>query len=221
MKNHIEFKTNYIYYMSIQNNFDQDLFYRLLAYCDNDKQNRINSMRFNIDKKLSLYSDILIRKLLSNALNIKNKELQFYKNKYGKPYVKNIASINYNVSHTHNALVVIFSESEVGVDIEGIKEVDIKIAKKYYTEEEYNYVILKNSNIHFYEIWTKKEAFVKYVGNGLNISFKSFNTLSDDINCNMTTFLLDKYLISVYGKKKFDRKNLINLKEEFMNEIYF
>ena len=85
----------------------------------------------------------------------------------GKPFLKD--GPFFNISHSHNKIVIALSFHEpLGVDIEYIhpsnkgKPNIQKLMKRYFTKSEQESV--GDSFKKFYELWTKKEAFVKLLG---------------------------------------------------------
>lgn len=103
-----------------------------------------------------------------------------------------------SVSHTSNIIVIVVSNNEIGVDIEKIRNADLRIAKRFFTKYEQEY-ILENSlvqNNRFYEVWTKKEAYMKYVGKGLHMPINSFNVFDRNISEKLKTFKRDDYSLS-------------------------
>lgn len=148
------------------------------------------------DKKLSLYSELIVRNHICHKHKMKNSAIKFDTNHYGKPLLKNYKNFHFNISHTHNAIAVAITDSPVGIDLEKVKEVDLKIAKRFFTEREIDYIICgDNLAKRFFEVWTKKEAYIKYVGKGLSIPLKSFSVL--DIAEKIVTTEKDGYIISV------------------------
>lgn len=49
----------------------------------NEKQEKVNRFRFDIDKNLSLYSELLIRIIICSNTDNKNKDIVFNKTYYG------------------------------------------------------------------------------------------------------------------------------------------
>jgi len=49
----------------------------------------------------------------------------------------------------------------------------------------------------FYEVWTKKESYAKYVGKGLSIPLKTFDVIDDSIKENFSIFNINGYIISI------------------------
>ncbi len=65
------------------------------------------------------------------------------------------------------------STPSVGIDIECIREYDEKIAERFFTKEEQDYLkYSENKNEDFVRIWTSKEAYGKFTGGGLNDGLK-------------------------------------------------
>ena len=134
----------------------------------------------------------------------------FKKNPNGKPFIDKKSEFHFNISHSKNAVAVAFSENPVGVDIENLRTADIRVAKRFFTEKEQEY-ILENPNLHFFEIWTKREAAIKQKG----LAIKDLKGVSTE---NTETFFKDGYIISVCTEKPektnflyFDIQNLETL----------
>lgn len=103
----------------------------------------------------------------------------------GKPYVEG-ESFKFNVSYAGNFVAIGYGETEIGIDVERIfidsgREL---VAKYYYTEAEYNEIfkdgIEENNALQFTQIWTMKEAYLKYLGTEKNRPLASFT--ADRIN---------------------------------------
>jgi 4'-phosphopantetheinyl transferase len=208
--------THKLYFLKIDENIDEDIFTHLLSLTSIEKQHKINQFRFDVDKKLSLFSHILSQYIACQTLNVTINELHFANNEYGKPYLISYSNFHYNISHTRNAIVVGVSNKPIGVDIEKIKHYDLKIAERFFTENEINYILSDSQNQDklFYEIWTKKEAYIKSVGKGLAIPLKSFDVLSDELKERIGTFQIDDYKISVCSENKFILDHIVEMTEK-------
>lgn len=75
-----------------------------------------------------------MRSLLNDKiidLHIKNKLLEFSKNKYNKTYLKDNNS-HYNISHSERIVCCCISDNEVGIDVEKIVPIDYeKIIQRF------------------------------------------------------------------------------------------
>jgi len=206
---------NKLYYLPINTLINETSFNKLLSFISNESKEKIKRYHFDIDKKLKLYADIMIRIIACRTLYIKNSEIIFEKEEYGKPHIKGVDDFYYNISHTRNAIVIAVSEFPVGVDIEKVKESDLKIANRFFTENEREY-LKKNAldiNRLFYEIWTKKEAYIKYTGKGLVMPLKSFDVLDAYISSHIYTIEKDDYIISVCSELPYQQYEIIEWSE--------
>ena len=137
-------------------------------------------------------------------------ETEFEYRENGKPYIKGRNNLFFNLSHSGHWVICALSPSEVGCDIEEIRENDRaeKIAARYFTDEEK--VFIQNSalinqglkekdadkkacddskkaccdvadrRVPFYRIWTLKESFMKVTGKGLALPLKDFSIIMPD-----------------------------------------
>lgn len=102
----------------------------------------------------------------------------------GKPYFPDIEQIHFSVSHSGDYWACVFERIPVGFDIEDLNtkknrfRLQDRIAKRYFTQEEYDY-ISKNKGDSFFEIWVRKEAYLKYKGTGIKEGLSSFNLVKE------------------------------------------
>lgn len=188
-----------LYYLTIDDNFDREIFKCLFSFVSAEKQRQVIQLSNDISKKVTLYAEALSRIIACNDLGVSNTEITFLRNWYGKPYIKEFPKYHFNISHTSNIIVIVISNNEIGVDIEKIRNADLRIAKRFFTKDEQEY-ILENSlvqNNRFYEVWTKKEAYMKYVGKGLHMPLNSFNVFDRNISEKLKTFKREDYLITI------------------------
>lgn len=187
----------------------------LLRLVSNEKQERISKFKFDIDRKLCLYSELLVRYQACKELKLLNKKIVFEKSKHGKPFLLDYPKFQFNISHTRNAIAVGFSNSEIGIDIEPVKPIDLAIANRFFTSSEQDHIISHdNPDYALYEVWTKKEAYIKYLGTGLSTPLNSFNVLDDSLRTMMNTFSLEQYIISICCNDPMDFKPIISTMTE-------
>jgi len=193
-----------------------------LSLVSNERQERINKFRFVIDRKLCLYSELLVRNQACKELGISNEEIIFERNKSGKPFLLNYPKFQFNISHTRNAIAAAFSSNEIGVDIESIKPSDLAIANRFFTPSEQEYITSHdNPDYAFYEVWTKKEAYIKHNGTGLSMPLNSFDVLDNQLKAMLQTFTIDTYIISTCYNDLFDiGKALKSMKENELQLLF-
>lgn len=87
------------------------------------------------------------------------------KGEKGKPYVEGLP-VHFNVSHSENLWLCMVGESPCGIDIQVARDCDYeKIAEKHFDVVEQAYVKLMGLT-GFFQIWTRREAYGKYTGEG-------------------------------------------------------
>lgn len=88
--------------------------------------------------------------------------------KTGKPYFPEHPDLHFSISHSGDVILVAIGSRPLGVDIECIQTRGERLPRYALTDLEYEeYLALGASWEAFYALWTKKEAYVKYTGEGL------------------------------------------------------
>lgn len=155
-----------------QNEFDA-----LLTLVSSEKQERIKKFHFKRDAQNCLLGDVLARIEICRTTNFSIKQLEFSVNAYGKPFLSDSSHIHFNISHAGHYVACTVADQPVGIDIELIKPVDLKIAERFFALDETIYIMDDDHTRRFYEVWTKKESRIKWEGKGLHIALPSFSVL--------------------------------------------
>ncbi len=122
---------------------------------------------------------------------------------HGKPFLPD-ENIKFSYCHTEGLCAAVISDYECGIDAENMerKASFAEISSRFFTADENEYLSSKSfSSEVFYEIWTKKEAYLKFTGRGLAAGLNSFSVLSLEKE-KTTIYIKDDFIISVYGKSK-------------------
>lgn len=170
---------------------------RLLLQMSEKRLEKINRLKPENSKKQSMGAELLLNYAVNG--DTKNRDTKYPVNwdtdESGKLYLPD-CEFHVNLSHSGDYAVCAVSEGEVGVDIERVKKADIHLAKRFFTAEEYDYI--KNSvspDDAFFEMWVKKESFIKAVGKGLAIPLSSFCVLSEAVEYEGRTYQFKRYSI--------------------------
>ena len=147
----------------------------LLPLVSSEKQERIKKFHFKRDAQNCLLGDVLARSEICRTTGLANKQLEFSTNGYGKPFLVNNSHIHFNISHAGDFIACALADEPVGIDVELIKSVDLKIAKRFFAPDETAYIAANDHILHFYEVWTKKESRIKLEGKGLHKPLPSFS----------------------------------------------
>jgi len=165
---------------------------------NNEKETRIYLFKIKpcSQAEMSLFAKSKVLSLASKDLNISPESVVLKKHKHGKPYIYGADNWHFNISHTDDMIGIAVSNEPVGIDVERIKGANLWIAKRFFTVSENYYIesaVCKDRS--FFEIWTKKEAYLKYIGKGLSISLRAIDVFG--LPCAMESFEKDGYMISV------------------------
>jgi len=154
---------------------DAALFNRLYALVPARRQEKIKKISYDKDKRLSLGAELLVKRALCD-IGITEYEFSFGEN--GKPFIKGDNNIYFNLSHSRDRVMCAISKKEVGCDVEEIKEVDLKVAKRFFFAEEYKTILEQKTpeaqRDMFFRFWTMKESFMKATGLGMKLPLDSF-----------------------------------------------
>lgn len=142
-----------------------------------ERQNKILKYKLADDRKRSLAAGMIMDKILIEN-NIPANSIYYGSN--GKPYADGIF---FNVAHSGNCAFGVSSDCEIGCDVEIIKQAHLDIAKRFFTESEYNYISdSENKDNIFFKLWTIKESYIKFTGEGLRTPLNSFEIQVNDDN---------------------------------------
>lgn len=116
----------------------------------------------------------VLRYLLAFYTKNNFQTIEYAKNQFGKPFLKNNSSkIHFNMSHSKDyAAYILALDCQVGIDIEWKgRNIDVQeLSCLVLTENEtaiFNELNSEEKLNTFYDIWTKKEAILKALGQGL------------------------------------------------------
>jgi 4'-phosphopantetheinyl transferase len=156
---------------------ERDVLWRFLSA---DERARAERFHFDIHRHHYIVGRGLLRWLNGRYLSIPPQEIQFAYSKYEKPALVNEPALQFNVSHSHEGLLIGFTwETALGVDIEHVRSMDDMdaIARRFFSPVEsaaYLSVADDEKPDTFFNCWTRKESFIKAVGEGLSFPLDEF-----------------------------------------------
>lgn len=171
---------------------DSALYDALYEGASLERRSVADSFRFRKDRNLSIGAAALLDIGLS-IFGLREKDMTYGRNAYGKPYFLNAPEIRFNISHSGSMVAVAFSGREVGCDIEDVVDADIALAGRFFSRDEYEELLAEKDsdrrNRAFFRLWTMKESYMKAKGMGLSLppesfsvnKIKDFSFLSPDI----------------------------------------
>ena len=149
---------------------------RLLPYISEDRRVRISLRKTYEDIMREIVCDVLVQHIVYKKYGMKNR-LEWGRTLYGKPYIHNLPSFQFNLSHAGEWVVCAFDTQPVGIDIECVQAVDFQATKYLFSPQEQKWwkEIPDDKRLEtFYHIWTGKESYLKAIGTGVCKNFSSF-----------------------------------------------
>jgi 4'-phosphopantetheinyl transferase len=161
----------------------EDSFYahatRMLSEAELDKANRYH---FEKDKKLYMAGHVFARNVIAHYTSLEPNELRFAQTGNMKPHlVDSPINIKFNLTHSEElVLIAVGFDNDVGIDTEFIMDnfdTDGFAESNFHENELSEFRKLKGDEQAdlFYKIWTRKEAFLKLTGEGINDHLKDID----------------------------------------------
>lgn len=155
---------------------------------------KVNSCRVEKNRKQSIGAELLLNYAIRNEIKAECPVI-WDTDENGKLFIPN-CDFNVNLSHSGDYAVCAVSDRAVGVDIQIIGKANMLLAKRFFTIDECEYInSSKNANEAFFDIWVKKESFIKAVGKGLAIPLSSFSVLGNTVSFNGVEYIFRKYSV--------------------------
>lgn len=148
-----------------------------LAELSEFRQEKVNKLRYERDKKLSVAAGILLDRALKGC-HLAEKDCHYQIMEYGKLILTDHPEIAFNISHSGCVAALIFhketrTDLSCGIDIEMIQGGREKIVNRLFSEsdrEQYKKLEPSAADEYFARVWTRMEAFGKMTGKGLDFS---------------------------------------------------
>ena len=191
----------------------------LLDFVSEERREKIAAFPRDGDKLRSLFTEMLIRKDISERFKAPPDCFVIKKDEHGKPFIEGSGGFGFSVSHSGGAVALSSGFSPSGIDIEKIRPHNPRVSTRFFTENER--IAAETSDEAFFEIWTKKEAYSKMTGKGIGEVFSSFDVTDKSLPCKFYTYKKDGYIYSACttAEKRFTVKILTE--EELIGAMPF
>jgi 4'-phosphopantetheinyl transferase len=149
-----------------------------------DERIKAERFRFDWDKNRYIVSFGILKQILSLYIGVDPASVRISYGTRGKPRLKDAYgedNIHFNLSHSEGLAIYIFArDHEVGVDIERIRdipEMDNIVDDFFSPREKISFKALSRSKKRkaFFRLWTRKEAYIKAIGEGMYLPLDSFD----------------------------------------------
>lgn len=157
-----------------------------------DEKARAHRFHFVRDRRRFTVARAALRQILAGCLGVDPHSVEFSTGSYGKPHLVE-ENLRFNLSHSGGlALVAVARDRELGVDIEELRHMDDAeaLANRFFSTQESRKLLMAADSASlmrgFFECWSRKEAFIKALGEGLSHPLDSFEvTFFPDANVDL------------------------------------
>ena len=176
------------------------LFEILYPYATPERKLRADRYRYREDGLRCLVAGELLRRTVERELGIT--EFQIVTESGGKPRIAGHEDFHFNLSHSGAHVAIAWGSTPVGLDVQQMdpRVKQDRMAKRCFTLDEQEYIqqVSEKAMERFYQVWTGKESYLKYLGTGLQKSLSSFSILAPGIAPMLQTrFLQDGYCLTL------------------------
>jgi 4'-phosphopantetheinyl transferase len=142
---------------------------------------RARSFRFDLHRNRFIAGRGSMRTLLSRYLKTEPAHVNFGEGPHGKPYLSGAfaeSGLNFNLAHSENlGLFAVTRAGSIGVDIERIRPLtdSEQIADCFFSAREsaeFHGLAVGQKLDAFFNLWTRKEAWLKATGEGIGQALK-------------------------------------------------
>jgi 4'-phosphopantetheinyl transferase len=153
------------------------------AWLSADECDRAGRFVFERDRRRFIVGRARLRQLVALRLGIRPEAVEFAYGPRGKPRLSSrfaSADLRFNVSHSAGLAVYAFARGrEVGIDVEAVRALPgaDQVAARFFSRREneaYRALDAGDRPLGFFNCWTRKEAFIKALGDGLHCPLDSF-----------------------------------------------
>ncbi len=161
-----------------------DMLWRVL---NEEEQARAGRYHFERDRRRFVAARGMLRVILSRYVGISPAAIRFEYSDYGKPSLSDRPELAFNATDSGDLMALgVAVDRLLGVDIEQVRDDfgGMEIAERFFSPTEV--AVLRALPAHeqpraFFRCWTRKEAFIKAIGEGLSYPLHKFDvTLAPD-----------------------------------------
>ncbi len=149
-----------------------------------DEEDTASRFYFERHRHAYRFAHTMLRDVLSRYVGRHPSEIEFRRNRYGKPYLATCDNedVRFNMSHSGGVVVIgLALRRRIGIDVELIRPVrDLDaVTDDHFTAAERALMEGRSQPDQlraFFTCWTRKEAYIKAIGTGLSMPLNTFDT---------------------------------------------
>jgi len=155
----------------------------LLQYLPEAGKLRVKDRLNNSSKLQTVSGELLARYSVKQYLGKPDQEINLLFGEKGKPHIGNLGNVHFNISHSGHYVVCAVAAAEIGIDVERIRKVNLRIAERFFSPSEIDDLMACDEETrmqYFITLWTIKESYLKAIGRGLTQHLNSFTIVRNN-----------------------------------------
>ena len=157
---------------------------QLGAHLSKAENQRLSRFHFADHRRRYQIGHGALRSILAGYLGCGPADVEFASGPRGKPYLAGPGP-HFNLSHSGKLALIGVANFELGLDLEKVRRLDslTEIARKHFSASEFAALDALHGDareLAFYRCWTRKEAYIKAVGEGLSMPLDIFDVSLDE-----------------------------------------
>lgn len=174
-------------------------FARMYACCSKERRAAADRIKADLKRKQSVGTGYLLFRLRKRF----SIEVEPVVMPNGKPVFPEHAGVHFNLSHSGAYAALAFGNTPLGLDVECVKQANLKMAKRFFAKEEYECLAEADETEQadiFTKLWTGKEAVVKASGAGLCVPLSGFSVIGEIVEFKEKRYELYRQKIAENGQ---------------------
>ena len=180
----VRLRRNEVHIWLIPLNLQEASASELCGFLSRDEVERAHQFHFKRDRLQFKAARAALRLILGRYLNTAPRSLVFVEGPKGKPellYTFGHRNVKFNLSHSRGlALLAVAENLCVGIDLEFVDQTFAteELAGRFFAPDEVRTLLTlapSRRGEAFYDCWTRKEAYLKALGEGLSVPLESFS----------------------------------------------
>lgn len=168
------------------------------------RKKKIEDLHGEEGKRLSLGAGLLLRHAFITVAKEDLSE-KIVIGPYGQPVLPD-DGLHFSLSHSKNFALCCIADGPIGCDLEAQRKKLPQVLKRVFTQKEhaeFSAFTPEEQRQLFFQIWTRKESFVKWLGRGIGFPFSEFAVFTngdfvEDVTYNKKTVCFRGYSLEDY-----------------------
>ncbi len=186
--------------------FTDEQYAKAYARMELEKQQRVDRLHFADARRRTVAADDLARTQIAAVCGIGADDVKLAVGEHGKPQAVGL-DVAFSLSHSGDLVVCAVSDRPVGVDVERVRPIGMRVARRLFVREEQEMLLGGKSADEllrhcddpdtlwqFYRYWTAKEAYFKRLGVGMSAWYPIDVAACPDVT--LTYEQIDDYILA-------------------------